>query len=252
VTEQLRPDGGEAGYADRRVSYTAGQLDRAELAATPLEQFERWYADAVAAGLPEPNALVLATADPVSGPSARTVLLKQADRRGFVFYTNYGSRKGRQITAGDGRVSLLFPWHALQRQVSVLGVAERVPVAESRAYFGSRPWGSRIGAWASRQSEPLADRADLERRYAELAARWPDHGGTDDVPVPGHWGGYVVRAREVEFWQGRVSRLHDRLAFVTAAPDGAAPDGAAPDGAAPAGAADLDDASRWQVERRQP
>jgi pyridoxamine 5'-phosphate oxidase len=230
----------EPSYADRRVSYQAGELPDGDLAVTPLRQFERWYADAVEAGLAEPNALVLATVDAAGTPSTRTVLLKQADPRGFVFFTNYGSRKGRAIESGTGAVALTFPWHQVQRQVCVLGRAERVPVDETRSYFGQRPWGSRIGAWASRQSEPIAGREPLEQRYAELAARWPDHGGADDVPVPETWGGYVVRPVEVEFWQGRVSRLHDRLAFV-AVPGGQGGPGPA-----------MDDASGWRVERRQP
>jgi pyridoxamine 5'-phosphate oxidase len=233
----------EPSYADRRVSYQSGELTDAQLAGTPLEQFERWFTNAAQGGLAEPNALVLATVDAAGTPSTRTVLLKQADPRGFVFFTNYASRKGRAIESGTGAVALTFPWHQVQRQVSVLGRAERVPADETRAYFGQRPWGSRIGAWASRQSEPIADRAQLEQRYAELAARWPDHGGADDVPVPETWGGYVVRPVEVEFWQGRVSRLHDRLAFV--ALPGAT---GAPGGAGPA----MDDASGWRVERRQP
>ncbi len=224
-----------AGYAAQRVIYQAGEFTEDRLAATPLAQFEQWYADAVRAGLAEPNAMILATVDADGAPSARTVLLKQADARGFVFYTNYASRKGRAIESGPGRVALVFPWHELARQVCVRGQARRVPSAETRDYFGSRPWSSRIGAWASRQSQPLADRSELEARWAELAARWPDRGRPDDVPVPEHWGGFLVRAGEVEFWQGRPSRLHDRLVFLA---DG--------------GSGDLDDERAWRVLRRQP
>ena len=223
-------------YAAARVSYEAGGLDEADLARTPLAQFEGWYTAAVAHGVPEPNAMVVATVDASGAPSTRTVLLKQADARGFVFFTNYGSRKAREIFA-TAAVALTFPWHALQRQVSARGTAEPLPRAETEAYFRTRPYGSRIGAWASRQSEPLAARAELEDRWAELSARWPDTGSPDDVPVPEGWGGFVVRPVEVEFWQGRVSRLHDRLVFVA---DG--------DGDPPA----LDDTGAWRVERRQP
>lgn len=223
-------------YAAARVSYEAGALEEADLARTPLAQFESWYTQAAAYGVVEPNAMVVATVDVTGAPSTRTVLLKQADPRGFVFFTNYGSRKARDVFA-TAAVALTFPWHAMQRQVSARGTAETLPRAETEAYFRSRPWGSRIGAWASRQSEPLADRAELEDRYAALAERWPDTGDPDDVPVPDGWGGFVVRPSEVEFWQGRPSRLHDRLVFV-----------ATTDGEPPA----LDDASGWRVERRQP
>ncbi len=223
-------------YAAARVSYEAGALEEADLARTPLAQFESWYTQAAAYGVVEPNAMVVATVDVTGAPSTRTVLLKQADPRGFVFFTNYGSRKARDVFA-TAAVALTFPWHAMQRQVSARGTAETLPRGETEAYFRSRPWGSRIGAWASRQSEPLADRAELEDRYAALAERWPDTGDPDDVPVPDGWGGFVVRPSEVEFWQGRPSRLHDRLVFV-----------ATTDGEPPA----LDDASGWRVERRQP
>jgi len=190
-----------------RRSYETAGLAEAEMAATPAEQFARWFAEAVAARLPEPNAMVLATASGEGEPSARTVLLKGHDSEGFRFFTNHTSRKGRDL-AENPRGSLVFPWHPIQRQVIAAGVVERLPDEESAAYFRSRPYGSRLGAWASRQSSVLGSRAELDERYAELAARW-----AVEVPVPDFWGGYLLRPATVEFWQGRGDRLHDRLRF---------------------------------------
>jgi pyridoxamine 5'-phosphate oxidase len=184
-------------------------LSEADLAADWYTQFDRWFADAVAAGLPEPNAMIVGTADAAGRPSGRAVLLKGYDPEGFVFYTNYTSRKGGEATANP-HASLVFPWFPMQRQVVVAGPVERVDRAETEAYFASRPRGSQLGAWASAQSRVIPDRAALDEAYAAVVARFAD---MVQIPAPPHWGGFRVRPESVEFWQGRVSRLHDRLRF---------------------------------------
>src|SRR5215831_12147565 len=185
------------------------RLDEAMLADDPLAQFTAWMADTVAAGLPEPTAMVLATVSGDGRPRARTVLLKSYDSGGFTFYTNRTSRKGSDLSEVP-RACLLFPWHAIRRQVIVEGPVTALSTGQSEPYFRSRPRGSQLGAWASRQSSVIGSRAELDRRYAELEGRWPD--GTE-VPMPDFWGGYRVFPEVMEFWQGRVNRLHDRLRY---------------------------------------
>jgi pyridoxamine 5'-phosphate oxidase len=172
-----------------------------------MTQFGKWFAEAVAAGLPEPNAMVLATMG--DRPHARTVLLKSHDENGFTFYTNRTSRKGNDL-AGDPRCCVVFPWYALGRQVTVEGATRQLSMEESEPYYHSRAWRSQIGAWASRQSRVLSSRAELDDRVAELERRWPE--GTD-VPIPGFWGGYLIVPETVEFWQAGQNRLHDRLRY---------------------------------------
>ncbi|THA27745.1 pyridoxamine 5'-phosphate oxidase [Streptomyces sp. RKND-216] len=193
-----------------RALYRAEGLSEDDLAADPYEQFALWFGQAAESGLHEPNAMVVSTADADGRPSSRTVLLKRYDARGFVFFTHHGSRKGREI-AENPHVSLLFPWHGIARQVIVGGTAQRIGRDETAAYFRTRPHGSQLGAWASEQSSRVASRAELDRTYAELAARYPEG---EDVPAPPQWGGYRVAAETVEFWQGRENRLHDRLRYV--------------------------------------
>jgi pyridoxamine 5'-phosphate oxidase len=195
-------------FDELRREYSGGQLDESDLAADWPTQFGRWLAETIAAGLPEPNAMMLATADGEGRPSCRTVLLKEYDERGFVFFTNYESRKGSELSANPS-ASLVFPWFAIFRQVIVTGPVERTTRAETDAYFATRPRGAQLGAWASPQSRPLAGRAELEGAWRAAEDRFA--AGT--VPAPPHWGGLRVRPTTVEFWQGRVSRLHDRLRY---------------------------------------
>lgn len=214
--------------ADIRKNYLRGELYRADLAADPIEQFRRWMNEATEAGVTEPTAMSLATCGADGVPRVRTVLLKGVDERGFVFYTNRESRKGDDL-AENARASLLFPWLALERQVLVTGPTERVSDEETAIYFASRPFESRLAAWTSRQSRPVASRAALESELAGIRTRFAaprsaeanaSGGGTPDVPVPPFWGGYRVRPQTIEFWQGRANRLHDRFEYTRQA-DGA-------------------------------
>jgi pyridoxamine 5'-phosphate oxidase len=193
----------------RRSYEVAGLLEEA-MAGDPYTQFARWFAEAVEAGLAEPNAMVLATADADGRPSARTVLLKGVDASGFRFFTNAGSRKGRDLTANP-HAALCFPWHAMERQVVVTGDAAALPREESAAYFASRPYASQLGALASDQFSVLpGGRAQLDAQYASAAAAYPE--GVE-VPLPPTWGGWLVAPVTVDFWQGRAGRLHDRLRY---------------------------------------
>ena len=182
-------------------------MEERDLDPDPLRQFERWFEDARGADLHAPEAMTLATATPEGRPSARMVLLKSADEHGFAFHTNYESRKGVELAANP-RAALLFHWQPLGRQVRVEGLAERITADESKAYFLSRPLGSRLAAWASPQSRPLADRAELERRYAEAQERFGE-----DVPLPPTWGGFRLVPDAYEFWQHGDDRLHDRVRY---------------------------------------
>lgn len=202
------PPGGKPNLADLRLNYEKGALDEATLPADPFELFRLWLDDAIAAAVLEPTAMTLATVSADGQPSSRTVLLKGIDARGFSFFTNYRSRKGREL-AGNPRAALTIYWKERERQVCVRGEVSLLGREESDAYFQSRPYGSQIGAWVSEQSERIPDRAWLENRERDLTAQYPEGG----VPLPPNWGGYVLAPREMEFWQGRPGRLHDRILF---------------------------------------
>lgn len=222
----------------KRWDYAGEGLDERDLPGAPLALVEQWVQDAVdrqaAEGdVPEPDAISVATADAEGQPHVRTVLMRHLGADGPGFYTNFTSRKGQDLQQNP-RVAAALTWPPMFRAIRFVGVAHKMPAERSTAYFRSRPYGSRIGAWASQQSQPVADRARLEAAVASYEQRWPDTGSAEDVPLPDFWGGYVVRCDEVEFWAGRRSRLHDRLVFVRV------------------GEGDLADPAAWSVERRQP
>ena len=194
--------------ADLRKDYTKETLSEADSDPNPIQQFQHWFNQAIRAELPEPNAMTVATASKDGIPAARIVLLKAIDDRGFTFFTNYHSSKGKELEANP-QAALVFLWTELERQVRIVGTVEKISAEESDGYFYSRPHGSRLGAWASDQSEVIPNRNVLEQKLAALKVEYE----VREVPRPPHWGGFRVIPREIEFWQGRSSRLHDRLRY---------------------------------------
>lgn len=193
---------------DIRREYAKGGLRRKDLLQNPIDQFDLWLQQAIDANLSDPTAMTVATVDASGQPFQRIVLLKEVDYKGFVFFTNFGSRKAQQI-ANNGKVSLHFPWHSLERQVHITGVAEKLPMSENIKYFSSRPKGSQLAAIASKQSSRISARGVLEAKFLELQQKFDD----GDIPVPSFWGGFRIKPESIEFWQGGEHRLHDRFLF---------------------------------------